>query len=159
MQASLDDLLGAVYSLIYARNHGYDERKQALGEQDMQAVRTRAKDMSDGKVRTDGKWTAGFYFNNSQFRISAVYHRILKIVTGNENKDKVYIKELRKSAKLQYRLWKKLSWADTDLAKVHTEVNNLKHTAGGIYNDRDIQFSQALASLNELLILVEAWAQ
>ncbi len=40
------------------------------------------------KLRTEGKWTAGFYFNNALFRTSGVYHRVLKVLTGNEETEK-----------------------------------------------------------------------
>src|SRR5580704_80905 len=84
MQASLDDLLGAIYSLIYARQHGYAERNHSLGTDDIQNVQVRASDICVSKVRTEGKWTAGYYFNSALFRIAAVYHRVLKTVAGKE---------------------------------------------------------------------------
>lgn len=156
MQASLDDLLGAVYSLIYARNHDYDDRQKALGPKDVQAVATRAKDMSVGKVRMEGKWTAGFYFNNALFRISAVYHRSLKIVTGKE-KERAYVDTLRPIAETLFQNWQNRPWTNTSLAKLHKEVNELKHTADGIYEGRNVQFGEAILALDELLNLIEAW--
>lgn len=159
MRASLDDLLGAVYSLIYARHHDYDDRQQSLGPQDIRAVRVRASDMSLGRVRTEGKWTAGYYFNNSLFRVAAIYHRALKIVTGKKEGDKVYLDTLRPIAESLFQNWENRGWISTNLAKLHKEVNELKHTPGGIYQGRDVQFSEAISAVDELLTLIEAWAK
>jgi len=158
MQSSLDDMLGAVYTLIYARHHDYDDRRHALGPQDIQAVGVRAADMSTGGVRTEGKWTAGFYFNNALFRISAVYHRALKIVTGKEHeKNEIYIGTLRPIAESLFQNWENRGWTNTNLAKLHKEVNELKHMPDGIYQGRDVQFTEAVGALDELLTLIESW--
>jgi hypothetical protein len=84
LQACLDDLLGVVYTLMYAKHYKFDDRPQPLAQENMDSVIVRAKDMATLKLRTEGKWTAGFYFNNALFRTSGVYHRALKILTGNE---------------------------------------------------------------------------
>ena len=157
MQASLDDSLGAVYSLIYARNYEYDDRQQPLGPKDIGAVKTRAMDMATGKVRTEGKWTAGFYFNNSLFRISAVYHRALKIITGRET-EKVYVDTLRPIAEALFHGWRHQNWANENVKKLHKEVNELKHTADGVYEGRDVKYDEAARAVDELLNLIEAWA-
>jgi hypothetical protein len=156
MLASLDDLLGAVYSLIYARNHGYDERQQSLSPKDIQAVHIRAADMSAGKVRTEGKWTAGFYFNNALFRLAAIYHRALKIITGREN-EKLYVETLRPIAETLFQNWTKQKWTYANLTKLHKQVNELKHGADGIYEGRDVRFEEAVRAVDELLNLIEAW--
>jgi hypothetical protein len=157
MQASLDDLLGAVYSLIYARNYDYDDRQQSLGPKDIGAVKIRATDMAAGKVRTEGKWTAGFYFNNALFRISAVYHRALKIIAGRET-EKVYVDKLRPTAETLFQTWRNQRWTSANLINLHKEVNELKHTADGIFQGRDVKFDAAIQALDELLNLIEAWA-
>jgi hypothetical protein len=151
MQATLDDLLGAVYTMVLARNQGYDDRLHALDAKDVQAVSVRARDMSEGKVRTDGKWTAGFYFNNALFRISAALHRALKIVTGNENK-RLYVDGLLPSAQALFPHWLK-----ANLMKIHEQVNDLKHTPDGIYGGRDVRFDEGVSALVELMNLIEAW--
>jgi hypothetical protein len=156
MQAALDDLLGAVYSLIYAKSHGYEDRHQSLGSNDIQAVVVRATDMSSGKVRTEGKWTAGFYFNNALFRIAAVYHRALKIITGKENSKKV-VDKLLPIAKELHEHWRDGRWANVKLAKLHKEVNGLKHSSSGIYLGRTIRFEEAIQAVDKLVNLIEAW--
>jgi hypothetical protein len=158
MQASLDDFLGAVYSLIYARNHDYDDRQQALGQSEMRSVHIRATDMGTGKVRVEGKWTAGFYFNNALFRISAIYHRALKIVANKEAK-RDWADTLRPVAESLFQSWENRLWTNTSLVNLHKEVNDLKHTASGNYHGREVKFPEAVSALNELLNLIEAWAK
>jgi hypothetical protein len=81
LAGSLDDFLGVIYSLVQSKQHGFADRTGAI---EIKAVEKRAKRISVGEVRTDGKWIAGFYFNNALFRTAAVYHRILKIATGKK---------------------------------------------------------------------------
>jgi hypothetical protein len=78
LEGSLDDFLGAIYALIQAKRHDFTDRVARPIE--ISAVEKRASQIAAGKVRTEGKWVAGFYFNNALFRTAAVYHRILKIV-------------------------------------------------------------------------------
>src|SRR6202140_1060600 len=130
LQACLDDLLGAVYSLMYAKHYKFSSRPQALGQNDIRNVLVRAREMAVSKLRTEGKWTAGFYFNNALFRTSAVYHRALKIVTGNEEKDK-NVGELRPVAEELYKRARGVPWVNTSVREVHKEVTGLKHTSDG----------------------------
>ena len=154
LMGCLDDLLGAVYSLMYAAHRGYSDRPQALNAHDLQNVLIRARDMSNGKVRTEGKWTAGFYFNNALFRLAAVYHRALKIVTGNENSG-LNVNDLIVQAKTKFRQARKQDWSNTKTHHIHREVNNLKHTAEGIFQGRNVTFADSLGAVDELLTLIE----
>jgi hypothetical protein len=118
-------------------------------------VLVRARKMAGSKLRTEGKWTAGFYFNNALFRTSAVYHRSLKILTGNEEG----IKGLKDLGPLADRLYQKargVPWANESVRKVHCEVNGLKHTSGGISSGRDVPFEIAVRAVEEILEIVEA---
>lgn len=154
LMGCLDDLLGAVYALMYADHRGYSDRPQALDAQDIQNVLIRARDMSNGRVRTDGKWTAGFYFNNALFRLAAVYHRALKIVTGNEN-TVLHVPQLLPQAQAKFQAARNLAWTNTKIHDIHLEVNNLKHTPEGIYAGRDVTFADSLGAVGELLTLIE----
>src|SRR6266852_8279589 len=77
---SLDDLLGAVYALMLARLNQFEDRPDRPPE--LQPVITRAEQLERGEIRVSGKWIAGWYFNSALFRIAAVYHRLLKVVSG-----------------------------------------------------------------------------
>lgn len=151
--ACLDDLLGAVYSLFYAKHHNYADRIKPLGPDDIKAVSVRAKDMAHYRVRTEGKWTAGFYFNNALFRIAAVYHRALKTVVGDNAKT---FKVLVREAHERFKRAQNSDWASGALEKVNCEVNGLKHTTEGILPGRDVTFGDAVRAAGELLTLIEA---
>ncbi len=147
LAGSLDDFLGAVYALIQARHHKFTDR--AGRPIDIKPVTQRAVQIAKGKVRTNGQWIAGFYFNNALFRTAAVYHRILKIVVG---KQKAYVPELLPDARKCYP-----RWTCAKLDKVHSQVNDLKHTPRGVHDQRTVTYDDAVAAIGELLDLIEAW--
>jgi hypothetical protein len=155
LQACLDDLLGAVYSLMYAKHYKFVSRPQALGQKDIGNVLIRARKMAASKLRTEGKWTAGFYFNNALFRTAAVYHRALKILTGNEQTKK-WVWELEPDAINRYKCVRNAPWANKNVSDVHDEVNDLKHTSSGIIEGRDVEFETAIAAVSEILELIGA---
>jgi hypothetical protein len=80
VESSLDDFLGAVYALIQAKKKNFQDRPGRRVK--IEPVAQRAARIAAGYVKTDGFWIAGFYLNNALFRTAAVYHRILKVVTG-----------------------------------------------------------------------------
>jgi hypothetical protein len=156
LQACLDDLLGAVYSLMYAKRCKFASRPQALAQKDIGSVLIRARKMAASKVRTEGKWTAGFYFNNALFRTAAVYHRALKVLTGNEQVKIVYVDKLEPDAMKLYQSARNTTWANKSARKVHYEVTDLKHTSSGIMNGRAVDFGTAIEAVSEILELIEA---
>jgi hypothetical protein len=155
LQACLDDLLGAVYSLMYAKHFKFSSRPQALGQNDIGNVLIRARKMAVSKLRTEGKWTAGFYFNNALFRTSAVYHRAVKILAESEE-SREYLDKLEPIAKQRYEDARHASWSNTNVRKVHDEVNGLKHTSSGISGGRGVEFDIAVEAVGEILDLIEA---
>lgn len=155
LQACLDDLLGAVYSLMYAKHYKFSSRPQALAQKDIGNVLIRARKMALSKLRTEGKWTAGFYLNNALFRTSAVYHRSLKILTENEE-DNNNLGKLVPCAKKLYEEARKVPWSNESVEKVHSEVICLKHTSGGISGGRGVQFDTAIKAVDEILEFIEA---
>jgi hypothetical protein len=149
--ACVDDLLGAVYTLIFALHRDFDDRPNRLAPRDIKAVFVRAQDMSRGKVRNDGKWTAGFYFSNALFRIAAVYHRVLKVFTGRGD---VKVAVLTPIAKELCKHRNK-EWNNENLVVVNKEVNHLKHTENGVIRGRTVSFREAESAIGELLDLIE----
>jgi hypothetical protein len=97
---SLDDFLGAVYALIFAKQHGFTNRLDRSIK--IASVEKLANYISAGKLPTDRKWMAGFHFNSALFRTAAVSHRILQIVVG-ENDD---VPPLCDKAEKLYPKWK-----------------------------------------------------
>jgi len=146
-QSSLDDFLGAVYALIRAKQEGFRDRPgRAIA---IKPVAQRAARIAAGNLKTDGLWIAGFYFNNALFPTAAVYHRMLKVITGGSG----FVPALLPIAQARYP-----HWASTELSKVHSQVNELKHDPQGIYHGRTVTYAEALAAAGELLDLIEAWA-
>ena len=154
LAACLDDLLGAIYSLMYARHYKYEDRPHELGQADVENVLARAKDMAGLRIRTEGKWTAGFYFNNALFRLAAVYHRVLKTLVGKEGA-KFKVPELEPQAKAKYRALRNTEWVNDNLKAIHKEVNDLKHRPGGVSGGRNVLFDSAFKAVDEMLILIE----
>ncbi len=146
LAGSLDDFLGAVYSLIQAKQHGFQDRTSPI---ELAAVEKRAKRIAKGALRTDGKWVAGFYFNNGLFRTAAVYHRVLKIIIGTEE----HVPALRKKAKSRFS-----GWQHGKLDLVHSQVNDLKHTPRGVHDQRTVTYADAVTAAGQLLDLIQASA-
>ncbi len=145
LAGSVDDFLGAIYALILARQHDFVDRSGSI---EIAAVENRAKDIALGKVRIDGKWTAGFYFNSALFRIACVLHRVLKFVVGKKEN----VPQLLKKAQTLYP-----SWTGNKLVVVHDQVNDLKHTLEGVHDLRTAKYGDAIEAVEELLSLIEAW--
>lgn len=145
LAGSLDDFLGAVYALIQAKHHQFADR--AGRPIDITPVEKRAAQIAKGRVRTNGQWIAGFYFNNALFRTAAVYNRILKIVVGKADK----LDKLRREAQILYP-----HWTCSKLGLVNSQVNDLKHTPRGVHDLRTVTYDDAVAAIGELLYLIEA---
>jgi hypothetical protein len=154
MVAALDDLLGAVYAMIFARHYNFEDRSDRPIE--VKVVLTRAQQVAQGKVRNDGKWMAGFYFNSALFRMSAVYHRVLKLVTGKSGEVGV----LRPEAENLHEQWNSAAWQNQNVKEIHGQATDLKHGRRGIYEGRrkNAGFENALLGVGELLDLIEAWS-
>jgi len=137
---ALDDLLGAVYSLIAAHKLGY---KGKVGRSDYKTVLRRAEHVALGEVRHDGNWMAGFHFNSALSRLSAIYDRL----------PQAYAKSAKRAA-LAYKTAKGSTWADTNVDAIRQEVIKLKHR-DGTYPERKVDMKVALLALSELLDLAE----
>lgn len=135
--------------LIFARHNDFEERS---GQIEVSAVVKRAENVAEGAVRKSGKWLAGFYFNSALFRIAAAYHRGLKVVSGKET-CRLYKADLLKYVEPGFP-----NWQHTNLDRVYDEVNDLKHTAEGLFNSRNISREEARVAVAELLELFELWS-
>lgn len=149
---TLDEFLGALYALVLARAQGFVDRKPGTPIE-IPVLRIRSAQIASGRARIDGKWMAGFYFNSALLRLAVVYHRGLKILTGSGD----YVGPLLKKLDPIYRGWMRHSWSNTNIHRLHEEVNDLKHTPHGLYRGRNVTYQQAVAAVDELLKLFEAW--
>jgi hypothetical protein len=147
----LDDLLGALYALIFAQSAGFRERGSERAER--LPPRKRARQLERGVVRTDGAWIAGFHLNSALYRISAVRDRVLQVVTKRKNG------KLAEHASALFLSWTGDSWSYARLDLVRKEVNRLKHNPGGVVSTREVGPAIAGSAMEELLDLVEAWSK
>jgi hypothetical protein len=140
---ALDDLLGAVYASISAREEGFKGKR---GASEFAVALDRAKDVVNGETFADGNWMPGFHFNNAMFRISAVFDRLPKAVACCQlTATKIYQKNTRRT------------WKRKDAHAIREQVNIFKHSAGGLYKGRRADLKVALSAVEELLELAEAF--
>jgi hypothetical protein len=160
--ATLDDLLGAIHALILTF-HNDPPFKYRPRKIDPQVVLDRARSISKAhKIRMTGKWMAGFHFNSALFRLSAVYHRSLKVVTGQPTSRKGIGNDkdpnsLLSQAKKAYKGWTGRAWDNGNITRVHGEVNDLKHKSVGIFWGRNVKEVVAISAVKELLGLLKPW--
>ncbi len=120
----------------------------------IKSVLDRARDMATCKVRTEGKWAAGFYFNSALFRIDAVYHRVIETVAGTSNEK---FEKLLASVDTRFNQWRGCSWERKKLEVINKEMIRLKHRETGIIAGRKVTLEEAVESIRELLTLLEAF--
>lgn len=153
-QSTLDFLLGALYGLSLAALDGYEHRPKGK-KPDFEPLVNRTALLVKGEVRLDGKWMAGFHFNSALFRLAAIYHRTLKVVTKNTDTDKS-VGDLMDELREKHKGWAG-RWTNRNIQKLHEEVNDWKHAAQGRYEGRDVNPGHAFGATEELLTLWEAW--
>jgi len=153
----LDDFLGAIYALWFAKERDFKDRVAIPIEVDK--VVKRADQLATREVRPDGKWMAGFHFNSALLRMAAVYHRALKVVVGKpETTD--FVNKLQPIAAKLYPQWTSQVWQSGNIEKVYREMNHLKHTSKGVYAGRTVGYQDAIQAVKEVFLdLIEAWAQ
>lgn len=156
LRHALDDFLGAVYALALAKCLDFTDRPPGTSPEP-DKVQIRAEQVANGRLRLDGQWMASFHFNSALLRISAVYHRVLRVLTSDHRRE-ANVGELRQKLETDpaYAAWTGHPWAFTNLRQVHTEVNKLKHDSGGVGAGRDARHAQALDAVEELLVVLEA---
>lgn len=161
--AVLDDLLGAVYALVLALHNEPPFKDRPPGQKiEIDPLIARANGLAERRIRLTGTWMAGFHFNSAIFRLSSVYNRTLKVITGQiDIRGGVGKRDNPNSpisvAKDIYKKWTSDVWKDENIGNVHDRVNELKHEAVGFYWSRNVSETEAVRALEELLILLEAW--
>jgi hypothetical protein len=163
--ATLDDLLGALYSFILALHNEPSFKFRPKGQPiEAHVVLKRSRSIARAHtIRLTGKWMAGLHFNSGLFRLLAVYHRSLKLVLGKPScKDQIGSeldpKSLISLAKTKYKQWTGAKWANINVETVRKEINEIKHDTAGIYWGRRVSETKAVLAMAELLDLVETWA-
>jgi len=152
--STLDFLVGALHALLCAGDLGFRDRSGRAPQ--TAPIREMAENLTQGCVRTDGAWLAGFHFNNALARLAAVYERALKIASGRRVRGAKQ-KAIVTDALARYAAWNCTAWSCTNIDEVYDEVNNLKHDPAGLYKGRKVEFDNAVRATDELLVLLEAW--
>jgi len=137
-------IVGAFYSFYLAMNNGYsDDLYKGISKRYLNNIIINYDDLSDKA------WIAGFYLNSCLYRLSAAFHRVMKVINKDlASKDNVH--ELYEKA-----LSQRLTDVDvTNLKKVHNMVNNLKHEVFGLSGTRPA-INTVYESFKELLKLCE----
>ena len=116
LAGTLDDFLGAVYALFFAKRGDFTDRTSR--SIDINAVQKRAAQMAAGDLRPDGEWMAGVHFNSALFRIAAVYHGTLKITVGRPT-TRGDVPTLRTQVENLHRQWKQAEWSSGHVHLVH----------------------------------------
>jgi hypothetical protein len=153
MKSALDELIGSIHSLMMSHKLKYEDRIKKKKED--KVILDRAKALGQGTVRTDGKWIAGYFMNSSTYRTSSVYHRVLKIATGEGIDD---LKVLVHKAAAAYKKWTGgKQWSRDHLERVRLEANDLKHAEPGLYQGRKLWHEYGVVAIGQLLTFIEAW--
>ena len=152
--STLDFLVGALHALLSAGELGFRDRRGRAPQ--TTPIREMAESLSQGRVRTDGAWLAGFHFNNALARLAAVYERALKIASGRRARGEKQ-KAIVNDALARYASWNGTAWSCTNISELYNEVNSLKHDPAGLYKGRNVEFDKAVRATDELLVLLEAW--
>ena len=144
----LDDLLGAVYALIAARQENF---KGKMGKSEFAPILDRAKLIATGKPKNSGNWMAGFHFNSAMFRVSAVFDRLPKSLAGCKHGEAC----CEHGAAARYQKAKGKAWQMQQLHDIRKEVNAIKHEAIGVYRGRKANLNAGLSAVNQILELTE----
>src|SRR5437588_12447858 len=115
LRHALDDFVGAIYALILAKSQDFTDRPAGTSPE-RDKVQIRAEQVANGELRLDGKWMAGFHFNSALLRLSAVYHRVLRVVT-DDHRPGVKVQALLN--KVAYAKWTGHEWRHTNIQVVH----------------------------------------
>jgi hypothetical protein len=138
---TLDFAIGAIYALLKAIEFGYVDRTKALSPNYWTSLATRAENMGRGTLPGRDHWVAGFYFNSALMRISAVYERTAKKLSGRQRGDVPHLLRLIDPPFVN----------NPQLEKVRIEVNNLKHEECGLSEGRKVKLEEAIGALIELV--------
>jgi hypothetical protein len=164
-RAPLEYLLGALHGLFEAKTLGFKDRSHALDDArgrsaagveywDYGPLR-RVRLMTEGKLRIDGAWVAGFYFNSALVRIAAVFDRVVRRQAAAKGLHRAPHRGRPPSVRELLRRLGLGRFTSGTLANVYDEVNRLKHHAAGLARRRHVTMANATAAFEQMLDLLE----
>jgi hypothetical protein len=162
----LDYLLGALHGLIHAKRLGFKDRDHPLDDVRghsaegidywQHAPMKRVRLMAEGKLRIDGAWAAGFYFNSALARIAAVFDRAVRRRAIQKGLDRPWVPGSPPGPSVR-KLLRDLGlgrFTRGKLADVYDEANPLKHAPAGLAKGRKITMAHATAAFGQMLDLL-----
>jgi hypothetical protein len=161
-RAPLDSLLGALHGLIQARRLGFKDRSHSLDDprgRSPQGVEywnygplVRVGLMAKGKLRVEGAWAAGFYFDSALARMAGTFDRVVKRTARRKSLlpqgSRPSLSDLLHALTLD-------TFFSGKLGDVYREVNRLKHDAAGLAERRRVTKDDARGAFEQLLDLLE----
>ena len=138
-------IIGAFYSFYLALTQNYtDDLNKGISDDYLENIVKNYKDLKDKK------WEAGYYFNSALYRLSAAYHRALK----------VYTKKLRTNHNIPKLLEraKQLGLTEDEVLNleiIRKSVNLLKHEVFGLTKGKRPTIDQVIKAFKELLDFFE----
>jgi len=152
-QGNLGLLLGACYALARAMILRFKDRTgTALPSDYSIELSSILACIGHGQLPQDGPWLAEFYFNSALQRLAAIYHRTLKVLTGDHRQ---HVPKLAQQA-IQGKLLRENDLAA--LKDVHDEINMLKHDSDSLKKDRRVSVALAVRAAEEAGLLVKLTA-
>src|SRR5262249_21421573 len=111
--------------------------------------------IAKAKLRVDGAWAAGFYFDSALARMAAVFDRVVKrtarrkgLLPPRGSGNGPSLRDLLSALSLD-------SFFQGKLGDVYREVNRLKHDAEGHAARRGVTMADATAAFTQMLALLE----
>lgn len=162
----LNYVLGALHGLLQAKRLGFKNRDHALDDARGRSSRgveywdygplARVGFIIEGKLRVDGAWVAGFYFNSALARLAAAFDRVVRHKAAQRGLDRKRagsgrppsVRELLRALGLG-------TFTKGKLADVYEEANVLKHKPEGLGKRRNVTMADATAAFERMLDLLE----
>jgi hypothetical protein len=167
-RAPLDYLLGALHALLQAKRHRFKDRQHALDDERGRSHEgveyweygpmVRVRLIADGKLRIDGGWVAGFYFNSALARLASVFDRAVRWRAIQLGLDKDPRPPRSGPPPRVWQLLREMGlqeFTKGKLAQVYEEANPLKHKAAGLARRRKVTMADATRAFGEMLDLLE----
>jgi hypothetical protein len=153
----LNYLLGALHGMLQAKRLQFKDRDHALDDVRGRSAEgieyweygplARVRLITQGKLRVDGAWVAGFYFNSALARVAKAAKKGLKR-RGTRTGRPPSVRELLRELGLG-------TFTRGKLADVYEETNALKHNPAGLGKRRNVTMADATAAFEQMLELLE----
>jgi hypothetical protein len=147
-------LFGALHALAQAEKLNYSEASIETGKSKRrtQEVRQLATEMAKkNSLRTQGKWLAGYFFNDAIFRLGICVEHIIRYSAGKHRKKNTLHKAIRLAKENGYDIKTRIpKWNDSV-----KEVDALRHNSWDYMKGPNLSYLEALQLMDNLVELAE----